>query len=131
MNPPTDLLPKAKSALARKTFAVILGVLGGVLILGVISTIPTEAVNDPAGTVSGTVFGLALLVGGIMLYRSPRKQFVMQQPAEDRSGLPPIPPPPPLGRPPFNRLAVWSFILSLYPIATPYVPIILGFVARS
>src|SRR6266498_1906048 len=42
-----------------------------------------------------------------------------------------IPPPPPLGRPLFNRLAVWSFILSLYPIATPYVPIILGFVARS
>jgi FtsH-binding integral membrane protein len=122
----THTVSNTKSQWIRKTFAVILLALGTLSLVGFIATIP----SDPSSAPSGVVIVLASLVGGVMLYRDPRKVSVTQVPAEDRSGLPPLPPPPP-GKLPFNRLAVWSFILSLYPIATPWVPIILGFVARS
>lgn len=121
---------KSKRQWVRKTFGVALVALGTVTLLGVIAALAADGTEVLSSALGGGVMGMAFLVGGMMLYRGPTTPSVIQQPREDRSGLPPLPPPPP-GKLPFNRLAVWAFILSLYPIATPFVPIILGFVARS
>ncbi len=130
MDTSTRSLSNTRSHWVRKTFAIILIALGTLSALGLITEISSVGADDPSGLVGGAVIVVASLVGGVMLYRGPRRVPVFQPPAEDRSGLPQLPPPPP-AKVPFNRLAVWSFILSVYPIATPWVPIILGFVARS
>ncbi len=110
----TRTVSTTRSQWIRKTFAVILMAIGALSLVGFVATLP----SDPSSAPSGAGIVLASLVGGVMLYRGPKKMSVTQAPAEDRSGRPPLPPPPPR-KLPFNRLAVWSFILSLYPIATP------------